>query len=546
MSLSAEAQNRWIWAFLWIGVALRLTRYFLRFPLWEDEAMLATNFLERGYGDLLQPLNYCQVAPPLFLWCELAVTRLLGFSEYTLRLVPFLCGMASLVLFRILAGRLLRGTALLLAVAIFAVAYPMTRYAAEAKPYGCDLFLSLVMLVLLVEWLRRCGETRWLWWLAAIVGPAVGFSYPTVFVAGGISLVVGWVLLRERRRGRLPWLVFNLILVGSFLVLLAVNHSAVGEANQRAMEEVHWADTFPPLAHPVDLVVWLLRTHCGGMLGYPIGGPHWGSTFSAICCAAGVGVLAWRRQWLLLGILLSPLGLTFVAACLRRFPYGGHARMTIFMAPAFCMLISLGITAALAWAAGRRRRLAHAGAASAEGRFFAAETRPLAIALVLLTILGAAALARDLTHPYKSGTTLRAREFARWFWNDLAYDSELVCCETDLKENLSPETYVWGWSCLYLCNQRIYSPRHTRGEPPRWDSLSAEHPLRCVLFHSPKLERDAMSLERNAKALDRWLERQQADYRLVGRDRYPFPVYRKDDRDLDSIHYIEVFKFVPK
>ena len=193
------AEAWWLWTFLAIGLTLRLVRYLLRFPLWEDEAMLSANFLDRGYRELLQPLNYCQVAPPLFLWGQLAVVRLLGFSEWTLRLVPFLAGMASLLLFRHVAGRLLRGTALVLAVAIFAVSFPMTRYAAEAKPYGCDLCLALVMLALAVEWLRRPDQSRWFWALAVLVGPAVGYSFPAMFVAGGISLVSGYVLWKERK-----------------------------------------------------------------------------------------------------------------------------------------------------------------------------------------------------------------------------------------------------------------------------------------------------------------------------------------------------------
>ena len=152
--LSPQQQSLWLWIFLAVGLAARLVRYLLRFPLWEDEAMLSTNFLERGYLGLLQPLHYLQVAPTLFLWCQLTVVRLLGFSEYTLRLVPLACSIASLFLFRHLAGLLLRGTALVATFGIFAVAYPPIRYAAEAKPYGCDLFLALLMLVMMVHWLR--------------------------------------------------------------------------------------------------------------------------------------------------------------------------------------------------------------------------------------------------------------------------------------------------------------------------------------------------------------------------------------------------------
>ena len=80
--LSAQAQRRWLLTLMIVGVVLRLTRYLLRFPLWEDEAMLSANLLDRGYGGLLQPLHYCQVAPTLFLWGQLTLVKLLGFNEY--------------------------------------------------------------------------------------------------------------------------------------------------------------------------------------------------------------------------------------------------------------------------------------------------------------------------------------------------------------------------------------------------------------------------------------------------------------------------------
>jgi hypothetical protein len=59
--LVARRQTQWIWALLAIGLAARLVRYLLRFPLWEDEAMLSANYLDRGYMELLQPLNYSRL-----------------------------------------------------------------------------------------------------------------------------------------------------------------------------------------------------------------------------------------------------------------------------------------------------------------------------------------------------------------------------------------------------------------------------------------------------------------------------------------------------
>ncbi|MGA2031560.1 MAG: glycosyltransferase family 39 protein [Thermoguttaceae bacterium] len=537
--LSPQRQAQWIWALLLIGLAARTVRYLLQFPLWEDEAMLAANYLDRGYRQLLDPLTYHQVAPPLFLWAQLTVVKLLGFSECTLRLIPFLCGLGSLCLFRHLAGRLLRGTPLLLAVGMFAVAYPAIRYSAEAKPYGCDLFLALLMWTLLVEWLRRPDTSRWLWVLAALVGPVVGFSYPSVFVAGGISLVVAAVLWRCRDRARCvpAWIVFNLILVAAFLALLALNRSAVG-ANQEMMEET-WQETFPPsLMHPWKLLTWLISTHAGGMLAYPVGGPSLGSSLTLVCWAAGIAILA-RRQRLLLGILLTPLGLNFLAAYLHRFPYGGHCRFTLFEAPAVCLLAAVGISGGLLWLDKRRAAAVEEPSPSASLSRWLRYCTPLNLVLSGLFMVAGASLLRDLSHPYKSGTTLRAREFARWFWFDLAHDSELVCLETDLKQNLSPGTFQWGWSALYLCNQRIYSPRHARGEPPQLDRVSTDWPLRCVLFRSSTEERDD-------RPLQQWLATMQTQYLLIARDKYPFPIYDKWEKGPRTVDFIETFKFIPK
>ena len=537
--LSTQTEARWIWTFLIVGLTLRVVRYALRFPLWEDEAMLSANYLDRGYLELLRPLNYLQVVPPLFLWSQLSVIKLLGYTEYTLRLIPFLCGLGSLALFRHVAGRLLRGTALVLAVALFAVSYLMTRYSAEAKPYGCDLLLTLVMLALVIEWLRAretgTRENRWLWWLAALVGPAVGFSFPTVFVAGGLSPLIAYVLWSSRRRGWIPWAVFNGLLVASFAAVMLLSRASVGQSNQNLMQQ-NWSEAFPPMTQPLRLIVWLVETHAGGMLGYPVGGPNWGSTLSMLLALVGVVVLVRRRSGLVFAMLVAPLALNFVAAAMHRFPYGGHARMTLFLAPAFCILIALGIAGLLALARPRR---------SSNPQSPIPNPPLLPAALALLLLLGTGSLLRDLTHPYKSGTVQRARDFARWFWFNMSQEGELVCFETDLKQCLSTRSNT-GWSSLYFCNQRIYSPRHARGFPPQFARISADWPLRCAVYRSPREEHE--SPPPDPKVVEHWLEQMQLQYRLVSRDAYPFPAYDKaDPRTQEAgVDHLEIYTFVPK
>jgi hypothetical protein len=48
-----------------------------------------------------------------------------------------------------------------------------------------------------------------------------------------------------------------------------------------------------------------------------------------------------------LWLLLGPLAFNFVAAALHRYPYGTSPRIALYMAPAFCMLIGLGLAASV-------------------------------------------------------------------------------------------------------------------------------------------------------------------------------------------------------
>ena len=270
----AKFIERAIWTFLGLGIVIRLVRYLLCFPLWGDESFVAANFLERGYLELLRPLEYHQVCPPLFLWVELTCVRIFGFSEYGLRIFPCLVSVASLFLFRHLVGLLLRGVPLLLAVAIFAVAYYPIRHGAEVKPYASDLFASLLLVTLACQWLVRPQQVRWLWGLVGVVGAMVGLSYPAVFVAGGIGLALAWPAWRSgSRRVWAAWLAYNGVLVAAFLVVMVVVSSAQYEREftEGGMGD-YWQGAFPPWRSPVALIGWLVDTHTSFTFAYPIGG----------------------------------------------------------------------------------------------------------------------------------------------------------------------------------------------------------------------------------------------------------------------------------
>src|SRR5947209_2908901 len=155
--LSPRAMTRMAFALLLLGLLWRTVRYLLQFPIWGDEAMLALNFAWFDYGQLTQRLENCQIAPLLFVWGERTAYCLLGPGELSLRLLPFLAGVAALALYWRLTGLLLDPLGRLFAVGFLAVASLPVSMSALIKPYSFDLLMALVLLVPAVQWLQAPG-----------------------------------------------------------------------------------------------------------------------------------------------------------------------------------------------------------------------------------------------------------------------------------------------------------------------------------------------------------------------------------------------------
>src|SRR5205823_13917721 len=126
-----------------LGIVLRLRQYLAHRSLWNDEAALAFNIVHRSFGGLLRPLDLQQGAPIGFLWVERAMVDVFGNNEYALRLFPLLAGIAAIVLFALVARRLLSGWVVPLATFLFAVLQPLVYYSTEVKQYGVDVAVGL-------------------------------------------------------------------------------------------------------------------------------------------------------------------------------------------------------------------------------------------------------------------------------------------------------------------------------------------------------------------------------------------------------------------
>jgi hypothetical protein len=556
---SSNDSNGWItraiWLFVALGLSMRVLRYLLRFPLWGDESALAANLLERGYLDLLKPLDYQQVAPPLFMWIELWVTQQLGFHEWSLRAFPFACSLGSVLLFRHVARLIFCDVTLnqwrhadgnrtlcrrfhtnecgdespdfklapLLAVAIFSVSYYPLRHGVEAKQYASDLFVSLSLLALSLGWVRNPQRAVLLWFLAAAGPIALALSHPAAFVSGGIGLALLPIVWRCRtRRLWAPFLAYSAALIIAFSAIYLISTKPqIAAADDEGIMRSYWAQSFPPITRPLQLVVWFFTIHAGQLFAYPAGGADLGSGIVTFACFV-IGIVLFgrteRRSILLL--CLAPFALTLSAAAFKRYPYGGYARTSQHLAPMICLFAAAGMARVICWFRHDRARL----------RFQFAF-------LGTLAMFAAGIMVQDVICPYRTEHDRRVREFARWFWHDKGIGAELVCTRADLRQTFFRQTYLWRGIAQYLCNQRIYSWRDQRaGRQPDWAAISHEHPLRCVVFSRPGLSRDEA-------AFSSWLESVQDRFAWVGYERNDFHKPHEHGPDIERV---EVFEFVPK
>jgi hypothetical protein len=380
---SAHAR-RWIAILLAAGVAWRLIRYGLAFPLWSDEAGLMLNLVERdGYADLVRPLDYFQVAPLGFLAAQLTALRLWGTSEYALRVVPLLSGVAALLLFARLAWLALPPLGAMAAVGTLGATHYVTRYALDIRPYGLDLGVACLLLLLGIRWSREPERRRWPVLLILVAPVALALSFPAVFVAGAVAAGVGPILWR-RRAPPAEWRLLAAYVAVVTLAFAGLVSLSAGDqyAATRSWMMSYWSRAFPP-ANPLWLAVWLLDVHTAEMLSYPLGGKNGASAGTLLLCLVGVHALLARGQSDLLRLLGATFALTLAAAALRVYPYGGSSRVAQHLAPAVCLLAGAGIeklVGALASVRARRR------AATAAG-----------VALLLLALGG---MTRDVLHPY--------------------------------------------------------------------------------------------------------------------------------------------------
>jgi hypothetical protein len=296
-------------------------------------------------------------------------------SEWSLRLVPLVCGLALLVVTWRVARRLLPEPAAIATVGLCAVTPTLVQYSVTAKPYIGDALTALVMIGLALAVLEDpAGQRRW--WSLGLGGiAAVLWSIPAPFVLAAVGLALAWGLWSRHQKPE--WRCIAACGTGwGIACALVYVFFYRGSAASPYMAQFWSAAFFTPL-HPAG---WrLLGTALvQALVARPVSAP---AMLAALLLFAGGCAYWWRagQRWVVL-VFGATLLTVIAASAAHRYPLS--ARLLLGLVPMLLLATGGALARVLAW----RRGVG------------------LATAVALIALL----LGVDLTHPYRTPATREA------------------------------------------------------------------------------------------------------------------------------------------
>lgn len=175
---------------LGVGIMLRIRYQFFPPVFNKDELDLLTNLSQKGFYDLLFPLDNMQSAPPLYLWLLKALTLLLGPDWIAFKAFSLLVSCAILVYGYLMIRRASRHPSIgILFLAALAFNPYIVYHTMTVKPYGLDLLLVLLS----TYHLRTLTASRW---GVLLFGMWPFLSHAGLFYGSGLAAITGLRILR--------------------------------------------------------------------------------------------------------------------------------------------------------------------------------------------------------------------------------------------------------------------------------------------------------------------------------------------------------------
>ncbi len=181
----------WILGLIFVlAVGLRILAFSYRDSYEDDECRLLSAYLDKSWIQMFFNIGDAQSAPPLFIIFERFWGCVWGFGEKSLKCVPLIASIASILLFyKISTEIFLKKYSILIANFLFAINIKLVNFSSIIKQYSTDVFIGLLCTIILskIDITKLSIKKMIMLSLFLIILPLI--SLPSLFFIGAFLLV---------------------------------------------------------------------------------------------------------------------------------------------------------------------------------------------------------------------------------------------------------------------------------------------------------------------------------------------------------------------
>lgn len=241
--VKTRLSSKVFFSFIILGISLAIFNFLNNRSLWLDEASLALNIANKSTLELLQPLDYYQVAPIGFLLMEKAFASLGGNTDWSMRIFPLLSFLLSIPIFYSISFRLKKEKNFaLFSTALYSLSFYPMYFSSEVKQYISDVLFCLAISLTTLLFLERKNEHYSL--LLGVGVLSIWFSNAAIIPLFGASLL----LLQQTFKQRQDYLKTTLLLSSWLLSFCCYYYFFIHNHPTRDYMIAYWenAGTFLP------------------------------------------------------------------------------------------------------------------------------------------------------------------------------------------------------------------------------------------------------------------------------------------------------------
>ncbi len=340
--MNVNKSNIWFYRILtsviFFGIIAAIINFLHNRSLWFDESLLALNIVDKTYSELLQPLDYNQVAPIGFLFVEKFIAGWFDYNDWSLRIFPFLCYLGSIPLFY-LFNKKLHGSKEIsfIAVALFSINSSIVYYSFEVKQYSTDVFSAILLLFIGIKLIEDNIGKRSLIAYTIISMLVVFFSNVSIIllITNAILIFYTKIYLKKQWNHK-TWIPIIIWLVSFvFYFSFFIYH----HPSKRTMLR-YWTqkNAFLPLNIFDSKTYQFLFDKLTIIFNSIIANNTFGWIYFTMFII-GLFVILKRKR--ILFILIFPLILHLILSGLKLYPF--HTRLILYLIPLLLIVISFAI-----------------------------------------------------------------------------------------------------------------------------------------------------------------------------------------------------------